>query len=80
MNSQYQIRVLGLLDPSWSDRLAGMAVVQHGKADPPCTTLMGSLTDQSALTGVINALVDLRQTVISVELLEAPSGHAGDQQ
>ena len=67
MNTHYQIRVLGLLDPSWSDRLGGMAIVQHGNADPPSTTLTGGLSDQSALTGVINALVDLRQTVLSVE-------------
>ena len=38
------------------------------------TTLTGSLTDQSALTGVINALVDLRQTVLSVELIEPGAG------
>jgi hypothetical protein len=75
MKDRYQIRILGLLDPSWSDRLGGMAIVQHGEADPPSTTLTGSLTDQSALTGVINALVDLRQTVISVERLDSASGN-----
>ena len=71
MEDYYQIRILGLLDPSWADRLGGMAIVQHGEADPPSTTLTGSLTDQSALTGVINALVDLRHTVISVERLDS---------
>ena len=74
MKDRYQIRIRGLLDPSWSDRLGGMAIVQHGEADPPSTTLTGSLTDQSALTGVINALVDLRQTVLSVELIEPGAG------
>ena len=74
MKDRYQIRILGLLDPSWSDRLGGMAIVQHGEADPPSTTLTGSLTDQSALTGVINALVDLRHTVLSVELIAPGAG------
>ena len=77
MEDYYQIRILGLLDPSWADRLGGMAIVQHGEADPPSTTLTGSLYDQSALTGVINALVDLRQTVLSVERVAPGAGDGG---
>ena len=80
MNNRYQIRVLGLLDPSWSDRLGGLDIVQDRNADPPSSTLTGSLIDQSAMTGVVNTLVDLRQTVISVELLADQPGNAEDQE
>ena len=63
----YRVRADGRLDASWSARLGGMVI----ECDRDATTLTGSLRDQSALMGVLNALHMLRLTVTSVERLEA---------
>ena len=56
----YRIRVQGLLNASWSDRLGGMAISQvKAKHNTPVTMLVGYLADQAALAGVLNALYDL---------------------
>jgi hypothetical protein len=39
------------------------------EASPPVTTLMGELADQVALAGVLNTLVELHLSVITVERL-----------
>ena len=67
----YQIRVQGKIAPSWSDSLSGMAIcVDTLEAGPPVTTLVGELSDQAALAGVLNALYELHLTVLSVERME----------
>lgn len=64
----YKIRVQGTIAANWSDRLEGMVIsVAHAEDGPPVTTLVGRLTDQSALTGVLNTLYDLHLPVLSVE-------------
>jgi hypothetical protein len=68
-NRVYRILVEGDLDPAWSTRLGGMAIEIDRIREPRTAILTGSLPDQSALTGVLNTLVDLRQTVVSVETL-----------
>lgn len=71
----YRIRVEGSLDPSWSSRLGGMAIEFSAAGDGQViSTLTGSLPDQCALSGVLNALVDRRHSVISVRRL--PSGES----
>ena len=63
----YIIDVEGLLDESWSERLAGMNVQTIKRNNPPLvTTLSGRLTDQAELLGVLNALYNLRLTLLSV--------------
>lgn len=64
----YRICVKGALAPEWSNRLAGMQItpVDEGK-----TILVGRLTDQAALSGVLTALYELHLPVSSVECLEA---------
>jgi hypothetical protein len=58
------------LDPSWSERLAGMTITATGGKDTPETTVLeGRLLDQSALTGVLNTLHDLGLPLISVDCL-----------
>ena len=66
----YQISVLGRIDPSWSDRLEGMAI-QPGfvEAGPSVTTLEGELSDQTALAGVLNTLYELHLTLLLVKRL-----------
>jgi len=67
----YCIRVAGYLDKNWSDRLGGLTInpsIQEGKL--AITTLSGSIIDQAALFGVLNALYDMRLPLLSVEWLE----------
>jgi hypothetical protein len=66
----YRIRVRGEIGPQWSDWLGGMHI------SPPCleskvptTELIGSLSDQAALVGVLNALYDMHLSIVSVECL-----------
>jgi hypothetical protein len=66
----YQVCVRGVLDASWSDNLSGMSIVTDYRVEnAPVTFLTGRLADQSALTGVLNALHDLGFALLSVEVL-----------
>ena len=67
----YRIRISGHLDVSWSERLGGMIITTSGgKSTPDTTMLEGKLTDQAALTGVLNTLYDLQMPLMSVECLD----------
>jgi hypothetical protein len=69
--ANYQISVQGSIDPSWSDRLEGMAISQAEVVpDSQVSTLEGSLSDQAALAGVLNTLYELHLTVLLVKRLE----------
>jgi hypothetical protein len=64
----YTIRVQGHIDPSWSARLEGMAIRSSpDQLGTTGTTLIGEITDQSALAGVLNAIYELHLPVLSVE-------------
>ena len=66
----YQISVQGWIDPSMSDLLGGMTISQAtDEADPPITTLLGELSDQAALAGVLNTIYELHLPVLSVKRL-----------
>ena len=68
--ANYKIEVRGNLDGSWSDKLGGLQVKSTaGKAR---TVISGALSDQAALSGVLNTLYDLQLPVISVEHLPQP--------
>ena len=70
-SAEYQIRVQGELDTSWSDRLGGMGItINHSGAGVPVTTLLGELPDQSALSGVMEALYELHLRVLDVRRLD----------
>ena len=67
----YKIEVGGLLNSSWSDRIGGMQIINdHSKEGEPVTFLIGRLTDQSALSGVLNTLFEHHLAIISVNTLE----------
>ncbi len=67
----YRIRVQGKLDNNWSERLAGMTItVDSQENGRPVTTLEGLLTDQAALSGILNTLYDLHMPVLSVEYVQ----------
>ena len=68
----YRIGVQGRIPATWCDRLEGMTITERSpEAEPPVTTLMGELADQVALAGVLNTLVELHLSVVSVERLAA---------
>jgi hypothetical protein len=67
----YQITVKGRIDLSWSERLEGMQITRDASQEAvPVTTLLGELSDQAALAGVLNTLYELHLAVISVQRLE----------
>ena len=67
----YQISVQGWIDPTWSDRLEGMTIcLVTADADTPITTLVGEVSDQAALAGVLNTLYELHLLVLSVKCLK----------
>jgi hypothetical protein len=67
----YRIRVLGLLDESWSDRLGGLRISACSLKDQegPVTELVGQVRDQAKLAGVLNSLYELHLMLLSVEYL-----------
>ena len=67
----YRIKVHGLLDDSWSDRLGGMKITPEMQEDGTwVTTLFGPLPDQAALLGVQTALYELHLPLLSLERVE----------
>jgi hypothetical protein len=64
----YRIVVEGYLDPSYSDRVAGMEITVTTRGDrKPITTLVGPVSDQAELSGVLETLYSLHLTLLSVE-------------
>ena len=73
----YRIEVEGLLEESWSDRLAGMKIHSRKRADQSVvTSLTGRLMDQSELAGVVNGLAELHLPILAVENLDENSNGA----
>jgi hypothetical protein len=68
----YRIEVQGRIPAKWSERLEGMTLTVYSmEAGPSVTLLLGELTDQAALAGVLNTLYDLHLPVLSVQRLSA---------
>lgn len=70
----YRISVLGHIPARWRDRLDGMQIAEIAHEDElPRSTLEGELADQIALSSVLNTLVELHLSVLSVERLPVES-------
>jgi hypothetical protein len=68
----YRIGILGTLDKQWSDYYGGMTIEHESVLNQyPMTILTGSLSDQSALVGVINSLYNIGCPILLVECVEA---------
>lgn len=70
----YRIVVQGFLDKDYADYLAGMSISQGVQGQ---TVLIGQVKDQSALSGVLNALLDLHLPLVLVEFLGTPESTQG---
>ncbi len=67
----YQIRVRGEVDPRWAEELWEMQITASRSAQgEPESVLVGRLADQSALTGVLQALYERHFSLISVLCLD----------
>jgi hypothetical protein len=67
----YRIKVAGRIGERWLERMHGMEVsVDTADAGAGTTSLVGEMTDQAALVGVLTTLYELHLSVISVERLQ----------
>jgi hypothetical protein len=61
----YEIRVIGVLDQTWSDWFDGFSITRQGEE----TVLQGEVTDQAALHGLLTKINSLGLTLVRVERL-----------
>ena len=74
----YRIRIRGMLDSDWSNRLEGMQIEILKRSDGGAESILeGCLVDQSAFSGVMNMLYDLHLPVISADCL-GPANRGDD--
>jgi hypothetical protein len=68
MNNWYEIKVKGHLEAGWLDWFEGLQIqnLENGE-----TSLIGLITDQLALRGVLGKLWDLGLTLLSLHRIEA---------
>ena len=64
---KYRIRVLGSLEESWSEKLAGLHITRGSFKGQSVTELNGPLRDQAELAGVLNTLYEMHLQVLLVE-------------
>jgi hypothetical protein len=70
-SGDYRIRVLGLLEASWAERLGDLHITTSTLKDHgPVTELVGPIRDQAELSGVLETLYELHLTLLSVEMLK----------
>ena len=63
----YQVKVIGVLDDTWSEWFNGLDVrVERATEGLSITTLTGPVADQASLRGIVSKLWDLNLTIISV--------------
>ena len=75
----YRIRVTGHIDESLSGLLGGMIITRAFTADSrPITILVGHLSDQAALSGVLNELYELHLPLLTVESM-SQMGRSGNR-
>lgn len=63
----YEIIVNGEIDPGWSDWLGDLSLEIKTLPDGCQTVLTGSITDQSALRGILTKIWDLNLELVSLK-------------
>jgi len=66
----YRVEIEGHLDRSWAEWFDGMAIDQQPNG---MSVLSGSVTDQSALFGLLKKMHNMGLTIISVQRIEFTS-------
>jgi len=67
----YRIKVQGQLRPDWSDRFGAMQIFSPpAEADSAVTVLLGHVSDQAELAGILNTLYELHLPLLSVQHLD----------
>ncbi len=70
----YRLRIAGVIPDGWEGRLGCLRVVHEEGPEPKTTTtLMGAVTDQAELLGVLNTLHELRLPLLLVEAIDLES-------
>ena len=72
----YQIRVSGHLDCHWSEWFDDLTIIHDADG---ATTLIGPVSDQAALYGLLNKAYDLGLTLIAVARIEAQAQDVYEQ-
>jgi hypothetical protein len=67
---KYQIKIRGLLDPSWSSQLGGLEISSTEENGAPFTLLTGTITDQPALFGILDRIRDMNLLPVFVEQID----------
>ncbi len=67
---KYQIKIRGLLDPSWSSQLGGLEISSTEENGTLFTLLTGIITDQPALFGILDRIRDMNLLPVSVEQID----------
>jgi hypothetical protein len=67
----YRVEVQGQLRPNWSDRFGAMQI-SSPETDSTVTVLLGNVSDQAELAGILNTLHELHLPLLSVQ-------HLGDE-
>ena len=70
----YQIRVWSNLDPNWEDWFDGFTITHQVDNE---TSLVGTVTDQAALHGILAKIRDLGLSLISVNRIEKRLASSG---
>ena len=68
----YRVSIAGRVDPKSIDRLAGMNVESakgEGSDRRDTTTLVGRVSDQAQLIGLLNTLYEMRLPLLTVQML-----------
>lgn len=65
-----EVRVKGVIEKKWADWFEGLAIITLSADE---TVLVGELSDQAALYGLLARLRDLRFDLRSVQITETDS-------
>jgi hypothetical protein len=72
----YSIQIQGMLDQNWVQQFGDMrqfTTVGDSTMQAPVTTIIGRVTDQAALAGILNLVYNLGLPLLSVTYLGSPN-------